>query len=87
MEANKLDASVAESTYVAKNDLPDFTSYLNKETADTLYATISQYNELSNSVSQLETNISNKIDKTELATINGQSLINGGDITISGGTE
>lgn len=63
MQASKLDSSTAESTYAKKTELPSLDGYLTKSAAESLYATISQYNTLNNTVNQLTTTVNNKAEQ------------------------
>lgn len=66
LEADKLDASTAESTYAKKSELPNLSDYLSKDTADTLYATISQYNTLNQTVGDIQTELTTKLTADDL---------------------
>lgn len=66
LQSNKLDSSTAESTYAKISDLPSLDGYLTETTANSLYATISQYNTLNQTVGNIQTELSNKLTSADL---------------------
>ena len=67
LKSDKADKSEL-SDYALKSELPSLDGYLTKTVADSLYATIAQYNDLNQTVGDIQTELSNKATKDELST-------------------
>lgn len=66
LQSDKADKSEL-ANYAKKNELPSLDGYLTKTVADSLYATIAQYNTLNQTIGNIQTELSSKLTSSDLA--------------------
>lgn len=66
MQSSKLDSSTAESTYAKKTELPSLDGYLTENVANALYVKVSDMQGISTVISNLQTEISTKVEQSQL---------------------